>query len=249
MGWADQSKLKKDQPRINSAYDYFDKFPDQNNNELVNGRLNKVEGNTFNNNSNKIKSINQTSQPKHTEFFNGPIEVDRSALDKTTNSTKTTSNNIASIQYEKAKQKNNIDTTAPKVNNDTIIENTTVEDKYTVLAKDTLSRINEIRRENGLPDLQWSEELSQAAAVRAEEASQLWSHTRPNGQPYNSVNDEVMGENLAKNYPDAESTVEAWMNSDSHRAILLDKEFKTVGISVVETEDGQKYYAADFGEK
>ena len=291
MGWADQSKLKKEQPRINSAYDYFDKFPDQNNNELVNGRLNKVEGNTFNNNSNKIKSINQTSQPKHTEFFNGPIEVDRSALDnkakhteffngpievdrtaldnkakhteffngpievdrsaldKTTNSTKTTSNNIASIQYEKAKQKDNIDTTAPKVNNDTIIENTTVEDKYTVLAKDTLSRINEIRRENGLPDLQWSEELSQAAAVRAEEASQLWSHTRPNGQPYNSVNDEVMGENLAKNYPDAESTVEAWMNSDSHRAILLDKEFKTVGISVVETEDGQKYYAADFGEK
>ena len=61
MGWADQSKLKKDQPRINSAYDYFDKFPDQNNNELVNGKLNKQSGNTFSNNSTPKHNSNTTN--------------------------------------------------------------------------------------------------------------------------------------------------------------------------------------------
>ena len=38
------------------------------------------------------------------------------------------------------------------------------------------------------------------------------------------------------------------MNSDRHRANLLDKDLKSIGISIIDTEDGQNFFAADFGE-
>ena len=327
MGWADKDKLNNNQVHINSAYDYFEKFPEKNNGNLVNGRLNKPSGNTFNktitnievndtpiivdrsaiDNNNKKDSLtfqealnnvtadiydffkgddSQTKVSKseievdrsaidnNMNVFASPIVVDRSAIDKIENNIdeeKTTEkheNNISvgEQNFENVPEEvadndiedienfsNEENDTYETVDIDDITpeetaNNNVVDENFTVFAQNALEEMNQKRREYGLPDLIWSSELAQAAIIRATEASQNWSHTRPNGEQYNTVSDQVMGENLAKNYPDAFSTVEAWMNSDSHRANILDKDLRTVGIAMIETADGQNFCAADFSE-
>ena len=123
-------------------------------------------------------------------------------------------------------------------------------DKYYAFSKDILGNINEKRREQGLPDLEWSDELSNVASIRAEEISKKLSHKRPNGEDWFTAldrdNTKWYAENLAYNYPDPSSFVEGWMNSPSHRDNLLFNEFRTVGISVYEAEDGQTFCAAEF---
>lgn len=44
-----------------------------------------------------------------------------------------------------------------------------------------LSDINQLRASQGLPALSIDAELTKIAAIRAQEASVVWSHTRPNG--------------------------------------------------------------------
>src|SRR5690606_29240443 len=44
----------------------------------------------------------------------------------------------------------------------------------------------------------------------------------------------VAGENLAKNFADSSSTVDAWLASDTHRANVLEKRYTEVGFAVVQ---------------
>jgi hypothetical protein len=44
----------------------------------------------------------------------------------------------------------------------------------------------------------------------------------------------VAGENLAKNYPNADATVAAWMASTTHRENILNKAYTDVGFAVVD---------------
>ena len=57
----------------------------------------------------------------------------------------------------------------------------------THLVKDTIQKINKIRIEHGLSALQWTAPLNVAAMIRAKECSIKWSHTRPNGQDFWTV--------------------------------------------------------------
>ena len=74
--------------------------------------------------------------------------------------------------------------------------------------------VNEEREDAGLSDLTWSSNLETTAAVRAEEASVSFSHTRPNGTQWYTVNSKIMGgENLAWGQTSAKQVVTEWMNS------------------------------------
>ena len=84
-------------------------------------------------------------------------------------------------------------------------------------------------------------------AKRAEEAASKFSHTRPNGKDWYTVNSELMwGENLAKGYDSAQSVVDAWMASPTHAANILAGDFTTCSIAVYET-NGKLYFAQEFG--
>lgn len=111
-----------------------------------------------------------------------------------------------------------------------------------------LQLVNEARTENGLPELTWSKDLAMAASIRAEESSELWSHTRPDGSDWWTVNSEIMyGENLAKGYILAEMAFIGWMNSPTHKANILDKNFKTLGVYIYQDANGVWYWAQEFG--
>ena len=95
-------------------------------------------------------------------------------------------------------------------------------DDFVPWLSDALDIVNAKRAENGLAALNWSNGLESCAMVRAQEAASKFSHTRPNGKDWYTVNSELMwGENLAKGYDSAQSVVDAWMASPTHAANIL----------------------------
>lgn len=129
------------------------------------------------------------------------------------------------------------------------VEQTTLKKESTTSAKmaDVVEIINQYRAESNLNRLKISEPLCEIAEIRAKEASQKWSHTRPNGQKLDSLLENTewrtAGENLAR-YRNATNTdiVDAWKNSESHRANLLDSRYKYCGIA--EYYDGKNRYVS-----
>ena len=106
---------------------------------------------------------------------------------------------------------------------------------------------NQQRANRGLGGFAWNQDLANAAKVRAQELTQLFSHTRPNGQDWWTVDSRVQyGENLAKLYNTADSVVTAWMNSPTHAANILAGDFKTLGMGIFES-GGNYYWAQEFG--
>lgn len=115
------------------------------------------------------------------------------------------------------------------------------------VAMDASNRVNEIRAEAGLSQLKWDNNLETVANVRANEISKSFSHTRPNGREWYTVNSKIQGgENLAFGFNTAKDVVDAWMNSPTHRDNILYDEFNKVAISIYE-EDGIYYWAQQYG--
>ena len=116
------------------------------------------------------------------------------------------------------------------------------------MAQEILDLTNYYRTAKGLKPLTWNAGLASAASVRAKEASIHWSHTRPDGRDWYTVNDKIMyGENLAKNYITANGVVNGWLNSPTHAEVLYYPDFKSIGIAVYVDEYGTKFYAQEFG--
>lgn len=96
--------------------------------------------------------------------------------------------------------------------------------------------VNIERAKVGLPALNMSEDLNRAAQIRARETVQSFSHTRPNGSSFSSVLKENgisyrgAGENIAWGQRTPEAVVNAWMNSEGHRANILNKNYTSIGV-------------------
>lgn len=88
-------------------------------------------------------------------------------------------------------------------------------------AETIFSMINEVREDNGLSTLTWDNEIKEASSIRASEASVVWSHTRPDGTDWWTVNEKIYGENLARTTGNIKEVVSMWMDSPSHKANLL----------------------------
>lgn len=107
-----------------------------------------------------------------------------------------------------------------------------------------LEDTNAERQKYGVSALEINAQLSDAAFLKAQNMfkEQYWAHVSPSGtQPWKwfgdvSYNYSYAGENLAKNYPTAQATVDAWMNSPTHRENLLKAQYKDVGFAVVDGE-------------
>ena len=115
-------------------------------------------------------------------------------------------------------------------------------------AKAAFDIVNTRRQEAGLSALTWNSGLEQASAVRAIEASEVFSHSRPDGTDWWTVNRNLMyGENLAKGYSSADDAVSAWMDSPTHKANIMDSEFTSAAISIHIGSNGQWFWAQEFG--
>ena len=103
---------------------------------------------------------------------------------------------------------------------------------------------NRERTSAGLSEVKLDTKLSAAAAVKAADmfARNYWAHVSPVGtQPWYFVTEagysyRYAGENLARDFSDAKSVVDAWVASPSHRENLLNSRYQDIGIAVI---DGQ----------
>lgn len=108
----------------------------------------------------------------------------------------------------------------------------------------TLTNIQ--RNKNGLPKLVENKQLDQAAVAKAADmiAFDYWAHYSPQGKsPWNFINGAgyrytYAGENLARDFDDANGVVVAWMNSPSHRSNMLDRNFREIGVAVADGKLG-----------
>ena len=94
--------------------------------------------------------------------------------------------------------------------------------------------------------------LTAAANVRAQEINQLFSHTRPDGTSFSTVLKEYgisyrgSGENIAWGQKSAEQVMNGWMNSDGHRANILNENFKNIGVGYYQNENGRNHWVQLF---
>lgn len=118
----------------------------------------------------------------------------------------------------------------------------------TFSSREIVALTNAKREVHGLGHLVENEQLDSAAAAKASDmlANDYWAHYSPNGKsPWVFITDAgykyvYAGENLARDFTDASSVVDAWMNSPTHRANLLDRNFKEIGVSVADGKLGGK---------
>ena len=114
-------------------------------------------------------------------------------------------------------------------------------------AEEILHLVNVERRKAGVPALKLSRELYRPAMIRAREIIKSFSHTRPNGLPFSSVfhgiSYKTVGENLAAGQTSCEMVVQQWMDSPGHRANILNKKFKFLGVAYIYDGKGRyKHY-------
>lgn len=99
--------------------------------------------------------------------------------------------------------------------------------------------VNQERTTNGLPPLYASTALNQAAEIRSQELTELFSHTRPDGRSGFSILDDrainwrYVGENIAAGHTTPEIVVKNWMNSEGHRANILNPNYQYIGVGYV----------------
>ena len=103
--------------------------------------------------------------------------------------------------------------------------------------QEVLDLVNVERTKRGLQPLVMGDaKLTAAAQQRAEEIATVNSHVRPNGSKWYTVlgeynvTDAAAGENAAWGSVSPAEVVNAWMNSEGHRANILDPEARAMGV-------------------
>lgn len=119
-------------------------------------------------------------------------------------------------------------------------------------ARQVIELVNEERAKAGLSPVTEIPEVSAAAEVRAQEIARNFSHTRPNGTNYDTVLSQSgvsyrgSGENIAYGQQSAAAVMSGWMNSQGHRANILNGSFTGIGVACYENANGVKYWVQLF---
>ena len=101
--------------------------------------------------------------------------------------------------------------------------------------------VNQTRQSMGLPALVESQKLNQAAQLKAYNMveEQYFNHTSPNGiSPWYwftraGYNFKYAGENLAIGFFDSREVYTAWLNSPSHKANIINPNYREIGTAVL----------------
>ncbi|OGV97200.1 hypothetical protein A2W24_04210 [Microgenomates group bacterium RBG_16_45_19] len=111
-----------------------------------------------------------------------------------------------------------------------------------ILPDQIVEQTNSQRAQDGLAPLKLNEELTSAAVAKANHmfAHNYWAHVAPDGTtPWVFIKNagyaySVAGENLARDFGDTGSMIEAWMNSTTHRDNIINPKYGQIGVAVVD---------------
>ncbi|MFE3517520.1 sigma-70 family RNA polymerase sigma factor [Streptomyces sp. NPDC059166] len=114
------------------------------------------------------------------------------------------------------------------------------------VAEEVIALVNTERSKSGCEPVSGNTLLDKAATRHSEDmaARDYFSHTSPEGtDPGARITAEgyrwsTYGENIAKGQQSAASVMDAWMNSEGHRANILNCAFKEIGVGRVDSSGG-----------
>ncbi|WP_026242488.1 MULTISPECIES: CAP domain-containing protein [unclassified Streptomyces] len=116
-----------------------------------------------------------------------------------------------------------------------------------------LALVNEERGKVGCSPVTASSSLASLAQNFSDDmaARGFFDHTDPDGKtPWDRADAAGVaglgGENIARGQADAQAVMDAWMNSDGHRANILNCDYKTLGVGV-HYGAGGPWWTQDFG--
>ncbi|MEV6674663.1 CAP domain-containing protein [Streptomyces sp. NPDC051162] len=116
-----------------------------------------------------------------------------------------------------------------------------------------LALVNQERAKVGARPLAPSPRLASLAQSFSDDMARrgFFAHTDPDGRtPWDRAAGRGIGnlggENIARGQPDPRAVMEAWMNSTGHRANILNREYRTLGIGV-HPGAGGPWWTQDFG--
>lgn len=114
---------------------------------------------------------------------------------------------------------------------------------------DVIVLANNARAKAGLPPLTENAKLADAARAKAGDMlkNDYFAHTSPDGiAPWNWIKQagyqyQAAGENLAINFDTAKEQHSAWMKSATHRANIMNGQYREIGVAIVKGKiDGQE---------
>ncbi len=120
--------------------------------------------------------------------------------------------------------------------------------EFAALSEEVLALVNEERAAEDLKPLVFDDTLQKAAEVRAQEQLQSFAHTRPDGTSFTTAIDNSghkfssAGENLAAGSNSAAAAMKGWMESEGHRANIMNAKYDAIGIAVSYDEENDRYY-------
>lgn len=107
------------------------------------------------------------------------------------------------------------------------------------LAKEIFEQTNIEREIAGLEPLKWSDELAEFADIRAEEIITNFNHVRNDGTKCYALSNLIYGENIARGpHATGAEFLEHWMDSEGHKANILEPKYTTMGVGFTCTEQG-----------
>lgn len=116
-----------------------------------------------------------------------------------------------------------------------------------------LALVNQERAKVGCSPVTASASLASLAQDFSDDmaARGFFSHTDPDGQtPWDRATKAGVtglgGENIARGQADAQAVMASWMNSEGHRANILNCDYKTLGVGV-HYGSGGPWWTQDFG--
>jgi uncharacterized protein YkwD len=177
----------------------------------------------------------------------------------TTTAPATTTTTKASTTAAPKKKNNSKTTTTTKAASkkpaaQTPAQNQTVSGAQTGFESDMLKQVNAQRAKNGKSALTLNQSLCASARVRASEIAKdgCFSHTRPDDSgcftAISGVSYRTAGENIAMGtwgYYGVDEIMDGWMNSEGHRANILNGDFSEVGFGCV-VVNGNGYWVQMF---
>ncbi|MBO5523289.1 MAG: hypothetical protein J5986_06385 [Roseburia sp.] len=119
-------------------------------------------------------------------------------------------------------------------------------------AEQVVKLVNEERTKAGLSEVTLDKNIEAAALIRAKEIETSFSHTRPDGRSFstvltdNGITYRGSGENIAWGQRSPEEVMKGWMNSDGHRANILNPKFTKIGVGYYQNAVGRNYWTQLF---
>ena len=184
-----------------------------------------------------------TTQNKPTFEFTTEVTTQTKPTFEST--TEVTTNTISTFETT-----TEVTTTKPNIESST--ETTTISQSNSNYSTQVLNLVNKHRRENGLKELTLNSNLSNVAQIKANDmkSNNYFSHTSPTyGSPFDMIKQfgisyKTAGENIAKGQKTPEAVVNAWMNSEGHRANILNSNYTQMGLGY--TANGVVYWCQMF---